>query len=133
VPRPYGAWKFRPAPQPHRSRMLLRPERTHRGFYAEQRTRLADDRGGAQRRRHRWHQARRPQHVGSTGRPADRDKQSPRKLLREAGRKIASSTEIRSTPTPDDIQRILRVMAAYGYWSASPEEHAAATGPVRGT
>ena len=31
-------------------------------------------------------------------------------------------------PAPEDIQRIVRVSNAYGYWNASPEESAAITG-----
>lgn len=31
-------------------------------------------------------------------------------------------------PTPDDIQRMVRVSEVYGYWIASPAENAAVTG-----
>ena len=31
-------------------------------------------------------------------------------------------------PTPNDIQRMIRVSDAYGYWIASPGESAAVTG-----
>jgi len=49
------------------------------------------------------------------------------RYFREAGRPAAPGTEP-LPPTPDDIQRMIRVSKAYGYWIASPAESAAVTG-----
>jgi quercetin dioxygenase-like cupin family protein len=45
----------------------------------------------------------------------------------EAGRSVAPDTAF-SPPSPDDIQRVMQVSKAYGYWNASPAESAAVTG-----
>lgn len=47
--------------------------------------------------------------------------------FREAGRPVKPGTEVQP-PTADDIQRMIRVSEAYGYWVASPAESAAVTG-----
>ena len=49
------------------------------------------------------------------------------RFFREAGR-IAAPGTARLPPVPDDIQRLVRVSKAYGYWIASPTESAAMTG-----
>jgi len=49
------------------------------------------------------------------------------RYFREAGRPAMPATEV-LPPTPDDIQRLIRVSQAYGYWIASPAESAAVTG-----
>lgn len=49
------------------------------------------------------------------------------RYFREAGRPATPGTEL-LPPTPDDIQRMVRVSEAYGYWIASPTESAAVTG-----
>jgi hypothetical protein len=48
-------------------------------------------------------------------------------FLSEAGRS-ASPSAIFTPPSPEDIQRVIRVSQAYGYWNASPAESAAVTG-----
>jgi quercetin dioxygenase-like cupin family protein len=47
-------------------------------------------------------------------------------FLREAGRKVKPDAPF-VPPTPEDIQRTIRVAQAYGYWNASPAESAAIT------
>jgi len=49
------------------------------------------------------------------------------RYFREAGRPARPGAEL-LPPTPDDIQRMIRVSDAYGYWIASPAESAAVTG-----
>ena len=49
------------------------------------------------------------------------------RYFREAGRPETPGTDL-LPPTPDDIQRMLRVSETYGYWLASPAESAAVTG-----
>lgn len=49
------------------------------------------------------------------------------RFFREAGRPAAPGTDL-LPPTPDDIQRMIRVGEAYGYWVASPGESAGVTG-----
>ncbi len=49
------------------------------------------------------------------------------RYFREAGRPAKRGTDV-LPPTPDDIQRLIRVSEAYGYWLASPAESAATTG-----
>jgi quercetin dioxygenase-like cupin family protein len=49
------------------------------------------------------------------------------RYFREAGRPVMPGAEP-VPPTPEDIQRIIRVSEAYGYWIASPAESAAITG-----
>ncbi len=49
------------------------------------------------------------------------------RFFREAGRPAAPGADLRP-PTPDDIQRMIRVSNDYGYWVASPAESAAVTG-----
>lgn len=49
------------------------------------------------------------------------------RYFREAGRPATPGTDP-MPPTPDDIQRVIRVTEAYGYWIASPAESAAVTG-----
>ena len=49
------------------------------------------------------------------------------RYFREAGRPVMPGAEP-APPTPEDIQRIIRVSEAYGYWIASPAESAAITG-----
>ena len=49
------------------------------------------------------------------------------RYFREAGRPATPGTEL-SPPTPDDIQRMMQVSKAYGYWLASPAESTAVTG-----
>ena len=46
------------------------------------------------------------------------------RYFREAGRPVTSSIEPR-TPSPEDVQRMIQVSEAYGYWLASPGESAA--------
>jgi quercetin dioxygenase-like cupin family protein len=48
-------------------------------------------------------------------------------FLSEAGRP-ATSGAVFTPPSPEDIQRVIRVSQAYGYWNASPAESAAVTG-----
>jgi quercetin dioxygenase-like cupin family protein len=48
-------------------------------------------------------------------------------FLAEAGRRVLPDTDF-SAPSPEDIQRVMRVSQAYGYWNASPAESAAITG-----
>jgi hypothetical protein len=45
----------------------------------------------------------------------------------EAGRPASPSVDP-LPPTPEQIQRMIRVSQAYGYWIASPAESAALTG-----
>lgn len=49
------------------------------------------------------------------------------RYFREAGRPVEPGAEV-LPPTPDDIQRLIRVSETYGYWIASPAESAAITG-----
>ncbi len=49
------------------------------------------------------------------------------RFFREAGRPGTAGLDVLS-PTPEDIQRFIRVSEAYGYWIASPAESAAMTG-----
>ncbi len=49
------------------------------------------------------------------------------RYFREAGRPAIPGTEL-APPMPDDIQRMIRISQAYGYWIASPAESAAVTG-----
>jgi hypothetical protein len=49
------------------------------------------------------------------------------RYFREAGRPVTPGAEP-APPTSEDIQRIIRVSEAYGYWIASPAESAAITG-----
>jgi quercetin dioxygenase-like cupin family protein len=49
------------------------------------------------------------------------------RYFREAGRPAKPGTEV-LPPTADDIQRLIRVSEAYGYWIASPAESVAVTG-----
>jgi quercetin dioxygenase-like cupin family protein len=49
------------------------------------------------------------------------------RYFREAGRPVMPGAEP-VPPTPEDIQRMIRVSEAYGYWIASPAESAAITG-----
>jgi quercetin dioxygenase-like cupin family protein len=49
------------------------------------------------------------------------------KFLGEAGRSVAPNA-LFEPPSPDEIQHMLRVSQAYGYWNASPAESAAFTG-----
>jgi quercetin dioxygenase-like cupin family protein len=48
-------------------------------------------------------------------------------FLSEAGRPVTADTPF-APPAPEDIQRVLRASAAYGYWNATPEESGAITG-----
>ena len=48
-------------------------------------------------------------------------------FLKEAGRSVTPGTAF-APPSSDDIQRVMRVSRAYGYWNASPAESAAVTG-----
>jgi quercetin dioxygenase-like cupin family protein len=48
-------------------------------------------------------------------------------FLSEAGRP-ATPGAVFTPPSPEDIQRVIRVSQAYGYWNASPAESAAVTG-----
>jgi quercetin dioxygenase-like cupin family protein len=48
-------------------------------------------------------------------------------FLAEAGRSAAPGAAF-TAPSPEDIQRVLRVSQHYGYWNASPAESAAVTG-----
>ena len=48
-------------------------------------------------------------------------------FLGEAGRSAAPGA-VFTPPTSEDIQRLMRVSQAYGYWNASPAESAAITG-----
>jgi quercetin dioxygenase-like cupin family protein len=50
-------------------------------------------------------------------------------FLRAAGRKVPPDAPF-VPPTPEDIQRMIRVAQAYGYWNASPAESAAITDRV---
>ena len=47
-------------------------------------------------------------------------------FLTEAGRRADPDT-VFSPPSPEDVQRVMRVSKAYGYWNASPAESAAIT------
>jgi quercetin dioxygenase-like cupin family protein len=49
------------------------------------------------------------------------------RFFREAGTRATPGTEV-ALPTPEDIQRLIRVAETYGYWIASPEENTAVTG-----
>lgn len=49
------------------------------------------------------------------------------RFVSEAGRMVATGAPS-APPSPDDIQRMLRASAAFGYWNASPDESAAVTG-----
>ncbi len=49
------------------------------------------------------------------------------RFFQEAGRP-ATRGEGSEPPTPEDVQRFVRVSALYGYWLASPAESAALTG-----
>lgn len=49
------------------------------------------------------------------------------RFFRDAGRPAAPGTDLQP-PTPEDIQRMIRVSTDYGYWVASPAESAAVTG-----
>ena len=49
------------------------------------------------------------------------------RFLSEAGRPAGVGTEL-SPPNADDLQRMVRVTEAYGYWMASPAESVAVTG-----
>jgi quercetin dioxygenase-like cupin family protein len=49
------------------------------------------------------------------------------RFLLEAGRRVAVDAPF-VPPTPEDIGRLLRVSASYGYWNATPAESAAVTG-----
>jgi quercetin dioxygenase-like cupin family protein len=49
------------------------------------------------------------------------------RFLRDAGRRVSPETPFRP-PTAEDIERMIRASAAYGYWNASPAESAAITG-----
>ena len=65
-----------------------------------------------------------------TDRPADLILATNNRLaryFREAGRPATPGMDL-SPPTPDDIQRMIRVSNAYGYWIASPTGGAAVTG-----
>jgi quercetin dioxygenase-like cupin family protein len=65
----------------------------------------------------------------TTYRPADLLLATNNRLaryFREAGRPAVPGTALRP-PTPDDIQRMIRVSEAYGYWIASPAASAAVT------
>ncbi len=46
------------------------------------------------------------------------------RFFREAGRSVTPGAAL-SPPTPEDIQRVLRVAETYGYWFASPSQSAA--------
>ncbi|HEY2529419.1 MAG TPA: cupin domain-containing protein [Xanthobacteraceae bacterium] len=48
-------------------------------------------------------------------------------FLSEAGRSAIPGA-VFASPSPEDIQRLMRVSQAYGYWNASPAESAAITG-----
>jgi quercetin dioxygenase-like cupin family protein len=48
-------------------------------------------------------------------------------FLSEAGRPVTSGA-VFAPPSPEDIQRLMRVSQAYGYWNASPAESATTTG-----
>jgi quercetin dioxygenase-like cupin family protein len=48
-------------------------------------------------------------------------------FLSEAGRPVIPGG-VFAPPSPEDIQRLMRVSKAYGYWNASPAESAAITG-----
>jgi quercetin dioxygenase-like cupin family protein len=52
------------------------------------------------------------------------------RFLREAGRSVSPETPF-TPPTPEDIERVIRASAAFGYWNASPAESAAITGQHR--
>ena len=49
------------------------------------------------------------------------------RYFREAGRPATPGTDL-SPPAPEDIQRMMQVSNAYGYWIASPAESTAITG-----
>ena len=64
----------------------------------------------------------------SSDRPADLIVATNNRLARffyEAGRPARPGLEL-SPPTDDDIQRLIRVSQAFGYWIATPAENAAA-------
>jgi quercetin dioxygenase-like cupin family protein len=64
----------------------------------------------------------------SSGQPADLIVATNNRLaryFREAGRPAAAGSEL-TPPTPDDIQRLIRVSKVFGYWIATPDESAAA-------
>ena len=48
-------------------------------------------------------------------------------FLSEAGRPVIPGA-VFAPPSPEDVQRLMRVSQAYGYWNASPAESAAITG-----
>jgi hypothetical protein len=48
-------------------------------------------------------------------------------FLSEAGRSVSPGTAF-APPSPVDIQRLVRVSEAYGYWNAAPAQSAAITG-----
>ncbi len=48
-------------------------------------------------------------------------------FLSEAGRSATPGAAF-APPSPEDIQRVIRVSQDYGYWNASPAESAAITG-----
>jgi quercetin dioxygenase-like cupin family protein len=48
-------------------------------------------------------------------------------FLAEAGRSATPGSTF-APPSPEDIQRVIRVSQHYGYWNASPAESAAVTG-----
>ena len=48
-------------------------------------------------------------------------------FLSEAGRPVIPGA-VFAPPSPEDIQRLMRVSQAFGYWNASPAESAAITG-----
>ncbi len=65
-----------------------------------------------------------------TDRPADLILATNNRLaryFREAGRSAIPGAEPLA-PTPEDIERLLRVARDYGYWMASPAESSAVTG-----
>lgn len=47
-------------------------------------------------------------------------------FLSEAGRSVTPGA-VFTPPSPEDIERMIRVSQAYGYWNASPAESAAIT------
>jgi exoribonuclease R len=48
-------------------------------------------------------------------------------FLSEAGRPVTPGA-VFAPPSPEDIQRLMRVSQAYGYWNASPAESATTAG-----
>jgi hypothetical protein len=48
-------------------------------------------------------------------------------FLSEAGRPVTPGA-VFAPPSPEDIERLIRVSQAYGYWNAPPAESAAITG-----